>query len=144
MERRALPEGFELVSKFGRATLSRSGPRVVTLAFTGIAQGAMMPPLFEELDRVLEADGGLTVFIDGGRLDSYDSECRKLWSGWLVERRGRIGLHILVRSRLLQMGVDLVNAVVGGFMRTHHDPDDFARARAECLRSDASRPSARR
>jgi hypothetical protein len=73
-------------------------------------------------------------FLDWYEMDSYDSECRSRMTNWVVERRRNIrGFHILVRSRLVNMGVSTAALLLGGgILHPHTDKDAFgAVCRAE-------------
>jgi hypothetical protein len=59
--------------------------------------------------------GAVVGFLDWYEMESYDSECRARMTSWVVERRKHIrAFHVLVRSRLVNMGVSTAALLLGG------------------------------
>ncbi|AKF07862.1 hypothetical protein [Sandaracinus amylolyticus] len=128
MHRESLARGFRVTTKVGTLTLEDEGSGVALLRVERAAIGEMMIPVFDALEPMLAKHGSLVVFIDGETLESYDTDCRRRWTAWLDQHRGKVAVHILVRSRLLQMGVNLVNPLIGGFITSHADRGSFEAA----------------
>jgi hypothetical protein len=54
-------------------------------------------------------------FHDWEDMNTYDAECRKVLTEWTLRHRGQIeGWHILVRSKLVAMGVATASLLIGG------------------------------
>ena len=125
MQRETLARGFRITTKIGTLTLEHEAPGVALMRVERAATGETMVPVFEALEPVIGKHGSLVVFIDAEALDSYDTDCRRRWTTWLDTHRGKVRVHVLVRSRLLQMGVNLVNPLVGGFIDSHSERSSF-------------------
>ncbi|UJR79528.1 hypothetical protein [Sandaracinus amylolyticus] len=125
MQRESLARGFRITTKVGALTLEHEAPGVALLRVERAATGETMVPVFEALEPVIARHGSIVVFIDGEALESYDTDCRRRWTSWLSEHRGKVVVHVLVRSRLLQMGVNLVNPLIGGFIVSHSERSSF-------------------
>jgi hypothetical protein len=77
-------------------------------------------------ERIMEGGGLMTAFHDWADATGYDTESRQLLTDWGVRRRAQIErVHLLVRSRFLQMGVAVASLVLRGMLVSHPDRDHF-------------------
>jgi hypothetical protein len=54
-------------------------------------------------------------FNDWEEMTSYDSECRTTMVGWVTKHRAGVrAFHVLVRSRIVAMGVSAAALLIGG------------------------------
>ena len=75
---------------------------------------SLLQPYLRTLERAL-ATGRATGFHDWEGMETYDAECRKVLTEWTIRHRAKIeGWHILVRSKLVAMGVATASLLIGG------------------------------
>lgn len=71
-------------------------------------------------ERIELASGKLTVFHDWLDMTGYDSSCRKRITDWTVKHLDAYAaVHVLLRSKLVAMGVQVANLALGGLVKTH-------------------------
>jgi len=59
--------------------------------------------------------GPAEVFLDWEALSGYDSECRRQMTDFVLANRSRFArVHVLVRNRLVAMGVTTAGLLIGG------------------------------
>jgi hypothetical protein len=87
---------------------------------------------FTERLTVKMAGGRIHVFSDWERMEGYDSAVRMELTAWALRRRsGFAGIHALVRSRLVAMGLSVANVALGNFMQAYTDRAVFERMCAD-------------
>lgn len=119
-------DGFDLVLATGTAKIRRLAPGVVRLTYAGVVSGEVVEPLRDLLDAEIAACGQLWFFIDAAELESYHPEFRKLWTAWLkVNKPNLHALHLLIRSRIVWMGLKIVNPLVGNYLVGHANDKTF-------------------
>jgi len=98
----------------GAVTIALLGPRVLLCD----AEGHYDPPLFEHYARAMthaSQYGPADIFLDWEKLTGYDSESRRLMTEFVQQNRARFTCaHILVRHRLVAMGVSTASLLIGG------------------------------
>ena len=58
--------------------------------------------------------GRVVAFHDWEEMETYDSECRKVMTDWTLRHRHMVERgHILVRSKLVSMGVTTASLLIG-------------------------------
>src|SRR4051812_26190237 len=73
----------------------------------------LLAPYLAAMEQVTRA-GQAVGFHDWERMDSYDTRCRQDMTEWTIRNIGQIaGWHILVRSRLVAMGVATASLLIG-------------------------------
>lgn len=71
-------------------------------------------------EAILAEAGKIAVFYDFGDMPGYDSGLRVSWTQWLKAHLGSIvRIHIVVRSKIVAMGVSVANLALGGVIQTH-------------------------
>lgn len=79
---------------------------------------------------VVREDGRLVAFHDWERVESYDTEARLLLTSWGRAIAPNVEVvHILVRSKLVAMGVSVAALALGGMLRPHASRATFDAAR---------------
>jgi len=98
-------------------------------SMTGHFSAKLLPPYLRTLERAI-ASGDAVGFHDWEAMSAYDAECRKVLTEWTLRHRGRIeGWHILVRSKLVAMGVATASLLIGsGTITSYSERDPFEAA----------------
>jgi hypothetical protein len=94
--------------------------------FQVVAHGdkSFVAPVVAGFERSLRL-GPSQMFVDVELMTSYDTEV----TAAMARERKRIGcLHILVRSKLVAMGVSVANLALGGIMTIHGSSPPFQHA----------------
>jgi hypothetical protein len=75
------------------------------------------------------AQGPLQVFSNWEQMEGYDSNVRVELTTWALQhRRDFASIHVLVRSKLVAMGISVANVALGGLMRPHTRRVDYEAA----------------
>lgn len=126
------------VTKRGTLELWMASEDVVVERFEGHASIEFVDPILDFLEAVIARGIRPRVFDDWELATSYDTAVRNRMTAWTLKHRKEIAqTHILVRSRLLAMGVTVANLAVGGSLRVYSSRDAFERALYEALQSEA-------
>jgi len=129
----------------GRGTLEITTvrPGVVLQRFSGHALAPMADLIAARLDKELARSRRIVVFDDWEEATGYESEVRIRLTAWTRERLDRIPeTHILVRSKLLAMGIAVANVAVSGKLRAYTSRAAFEIALGKATAPvDASRSS---
>lgn len=134
---------FVLATPRGRAEVDLRLPGLAEIRYIGLATGAFPREIQPHLDRWVAAGKRITLFVDAAELKSYETEFRSLWATWMKTNRARLdGVHILFRSKLVEMGISIVNPFVGGFIVPWSDRAGFEAALHKAR--DAARPRSAR
>lgn len=99
----------ELVSDRGSARMRRLASGIALITCRGVFSEAFHPPMEDFVERSVEAAGPIIVFVDGWELHSVETGFRERWTEWFRKNRQRVRVHMLVRSKLLEMAISLVN-----------------------------------
>jgi hypothetical protein len=120
---------FVLETPRGRAEVDLRRPGLAEIRYAGLATGHFPRELQPRLDRWIAAGKRVSLFIDAVDLKSYDTEFRSLWAAWMRTNRAQIdSVHILFKSKLVEMGIAIVNPFVGGFIEPWSDRAGFEAA----------------
>jgi hypothetical protein len=104
----------------GSVHCSEPAPGVLVVVARGHLSSTLIPRVLAWRDQALSRTATVDIFDDAAELESYDSEARVLLTGWSAKNRKNIREHhILLRSRLVAMGVSVANLAVGGHIRPH-------------------------
>lgn len=108
-------------------------PNVVLIAVEGYLEAATGHSLAAALDRRLEASrGAVHVFCDVERVDNYHSDVRTELTRVLLAHRPKIAsMQVLVRSKIVKMGVAVANLSLGGLIRSCESRSLFEGALAQ-------------
>jgi hypothetical protein len=89
----------------GALRLEYFGGALFRASVAGHFSAQLLSPYLRTLERAI-AGGRAVGFHDWEAMNTYDAECRKVLTEWTLRHRTRIeGWHILVRSKLVAMGV---------------------------------------
>ena len=71
-------------------------------------------------EAILADAGKIAVFYDFGEMPGYDSGLRVSWTKWLkAHLHSVVRIHIVVKSKIVAMGVSVANLALGGVIQTH-------------------------
>ena len=74
------------------------------------------------------------MFDDWMELTGYTTEARQALTTWTRQRLPSIrGVHVLVKSKLVAMGVALSNTAIGGSIQSYSDRTEFEQALDEAI-----------
>jgi len=86
---------------------------VVWFHFEGWVDADLWRPTEELLDRTIESRGHVLMLGNGIDWTGYEPGYRVACTRWFLRQRASIrGVHLLVRSRILRMGVQVVNLAI--------------------------------
>ncbi|MFO0695880.1 MAG: hypothetical protein U0230_20120 [Polyangiales bacterium] len=138
LQERALdPEVLE--TSRGTIRLWALGPTIYVIAMRGSMERPHSDLVMRYGERRWQAAGGrkLHMFHDWLEMGGYESQCRRDLTDWLLHRRDRYAeVHLAVRSKLVAMGVNAANVVLGGALRIHTDRDSLERALLKAVASE--------
>jgi hypothetical protein len=101
-------------------------PNVFFVTMRGQGQGRVMKPFSQAAPPPTAKH---FLFYDLWELESYESELRKQMTSWVMERRSLVAeMHVLLRSKLVSMGVSVANLALGGIITTHTQRAPFQKA----------------
>lgn len=127
-------------TKDGALEMWKLGPRVYVVRVEGHMDLEMAKQICAYSEQMLQrADGTLHVFLDYMGMSSYDSLARKEMTNWMLPRLKKFtGIHVVTRSKIVEMGLIVANLAYGGKMTTHNSMDKVASALAIVRRSSAT------
>ncbi len=137
MEPSRLPlEGQGYRTPLGELDIWVPSASLVLVRMTGVGDARFAGPVLEHFDAAAKAGAPVHLFVDFQRLDTYESGLRTRATAHLGGQRQNIGgLHVLVRSRLVAMGVAVANLALGGIIRAHSQRASFSEALDRELRA---------
>src|SRR5947208_165101 len=108
---------------------------IVTSRVTGHFDSGMAAALIRSVDLwSLRRGRDLSAFHDWEEMENYDAAARSTLTAWTLERRALFPtVHLLVRSMIVQLGVETANLALGRFMTTHRDRAAWTRAFSAAL-----------
>jgi len=81
------------------------------------------------------------IFNDWEELTGYTSEARLELTAWTAKNVGSLqGIHVLLKSKLVAMGISVANLATGGITKSYSDRATFERVLAEAMRPRGLRP----
>lgn len=126
LEERKVEDGVIYATDRGQVLLRIPLPGVVLATYEGVAAEAFVPKITATLDQWIADGRRVTIGVDTLELSSYETGYRKGWTQWMGDNRPHIqGVHILFRSRLVQMGITIVNSLIGGVITAYTDRAKF-------------------
>jgi hypothetical protein len=97
---------------------TRTGAIIKTLV--GHGHLAYLPAYLRISNAALAHTGRFVYFTDYWNATAYDSQLRIEFTDWLTKNHSKDdGCHTLVRSKMISMGVAVMNATLGG-TQTHY------------------------
>jgi hypothetical protein len=113
----------------GRLSLWTPAASIVLARLQGYGAEAFAEPITEAFDRVLANSDSIRLFFDAESLENYDSTLRTSLTDRFVRDRKRLSeLHVLVRSKIVSMGVSVANMALGGMVVSHTERSTFSDA----------------
>ena len=113
-------------TRLGEAVFSTPAPDVALVRYRGHAETALYEPIETEMNTLLARGTKVRLFVDFEDLASYDTEFRTRWTEWFRRNRERlVRSHILQRSSLVKMGIQLVNLFVGEILSPVTERHEF-------------------
>jgi hypothetical protein len=110
----------------GTLEITTVRPGVVLQRFRGHALPPMADAIAERLEHELARFDRIVVFDDWEEATGYESEVRIRLTAWTQRHLDRIPeTHILVRSRLLAMGISVANLAVGNKLLAYTSREAF-------------------
>jgi len=97
----------------GGARLTRLGSGVVLYVCHGVLVGGFYEPMVAVAQSEIESAGKLAMFADGWALHSVDTVFRERWTEWFKTNKQRFHMHLLVRTKLMDMAASLANLFTG-------------------------------
>lgn len=118
------------VSSRGRVTVEVVSSRILTTTMAGCLDLPLAQHFLASLDAWVKLGGSsLLAFHDWEKLDDYESEARQLLTPWSKANRSRFeAVHMLVPSRTIAYGIQIVNALTGDVMTAHGTRATFDKA----------------
>lgn len=93
--------------------------------FEGWIGGELWPPTEQLLESVIDRFGTVLMLGNGSGWNGYEPAYRQGCTAWFLKRKREIrGVHLLVNSPVLRMGVQVVNLVVP-IIHAYVDPSEF-------------------
>jgi hypothetical protein len=93
--------------------------------FEGWISGGLWTPTEKYLESIILQHGAVLMVGNGWKWNGYDPQYRRGCTAWFLKRRASIrGVHLLVNSPVLRMGVQVVNLVVP-IIRAYDEPASF-------------------
>lgn len=92
---------------------------VVVVEFSGHLTASAVKRLIASVAPALACAGLIDAFNNWQDMTGYDSEARLALSEWVIETRRFSSVNILVRSKLVAMGVAVANLAVGGTIASY-------------------------
>ena len=113
---------------------------VVVHEFKGYLEPDSARLLIDRLERLMGTRNAIDAFNDWEGISGYDTEARVLLTEWVRRTRPRFrSIHVLVRSRLVGMGISVANLALGGMLTAHHERRSFDRAVSDATTREAAR-----
>jgi hypothetical protein len=132
------PERDEWSSERESLTMEYPAPHVIVFRFRGHTTVRMLPFMEGTFRRrVLAAGVRPIIFSDTSDVVAYESALRLKGTEWAVAAHRKFGttFHILVRSRVVAMGVSAARVITGNTVRAYTEHRDFEDAIAKAIRS---------
>jgi hypothetical protein len=108
-------------------------PALLVIAMQGHGHAEFAPTIVEAY-RTLRQKGAIYVFADIEDMSNYDSRLRvELTAAFSPDRARIAALHVLLKSKLVAMGVSVANLALGGIVKTDNDRAKFKQALDGCL-----------
>jgi hypothetical protein len=110
--------GFQVGS--GQLAIWKPAPQLLIARIAGYGDGTFVSPIVAAFEESLRRASRVELFFDAEALETYDSELRTQLTARLLADRKRIAeLHVLVKAKLVAMGVAVANLALGGIMTSH-------------------------
>jgi hypothetical protein len=124
-----LSPALELVTDRGRLSIREVAPGVVLTVFAGHGSMEVAEALIEYFERMIERYGSIAIFDDWEAAQGYDSEVRICLTDWTKRHFDSLRTTtVLVRSKILAMGLSVANLALRRPVTVTNDRKSFERA----------------
>ena len=111
-----------------------AAPGVVVQRIRGYGSVKIAEAIADFNDRLISAGVQPLIFDDWMELTGYSTGARVTLTAWAIQRRRRIrGIHVLVKSKLVSMGLAISNTATGGLATAYANRLDFEAALADAV-----------
>jgi hypothetical protein len=125
----AAHKGLTLEAGRGRLALWVVPPGFLIFQLVGHGEKSFVDPIVNGFERALAQGALVQMFVDAELMSTYDTALRTEVTAAFLPKRRRIGsLHIVVRSKIVAMGVSVANLALGGLMTVYKDAGSFQTA----------------
>ncbi len=108
-------------------------PSLLVVRLQGHGEAEFARPIIQAFDG-LQMTPAAHLFFDAEELENYESSLRvELTSRLFPEREKLASSHVLVRSKLVAMGVSVANLALGGIVNSTSDRRRFKARLDACL-----------
>lgn len=134
VDQRALPQnGVAWRTDRGCLGLWLPCPQVLVLSLQGYGDADFATSTLTAYETLAQS-GPIHLFADLESLVNYDSRLRTEVTARLLADRERFGaLRVLVKSKIVAMGVSVANLALGGIIDVTSDPEAFKASLDTCL-----------
>jgi len=109
-----LPGGAILVeSARGSAHLIALAPGLLLYHCTGFLSAKFYAPMVAMAQRERDAGRSLVMLVDGWELSAIDTGFREAWTNWFKLHKQHFRMHLLVRTKLMEMAASIANLFTG-------------------------------
>ncbi len=118
-------------SKKGVMRLWCPAAHVVATHIAGYFDAGLEEPFMSRADRVVEDGYRFVAFHDWAEMTGYDSSVRLSLTAWSAQHRraGHLKIaNILVRAKIVAMGVSVAGMMMGGSLDAYSDPAAYKAA----------------
>jgi hypothetical protein len=118
MEHKVLSDGTRLsTAPGGESRVWSPAPGIVATSFVGYGSTAFAAVIKRDVTAFCEPGTRSALFTDWYEMTGYDSAARVELTRWMATMRPRVSeFHLLVRSKLVAMGVAVANLALGGWI----------------------------
>ncbi len=127
----------------GRLEIWQAAPGVVVQRVIGHATKEVAAAIAAYNGRLIARGQRPLIFNDWEALVGYDSDARIALTAWTVANKQNLrGIHVLLKSKIVAMGISVSNLATGGIITAYTSRPEFERALAEASRMGTVPPPA--
>lgn len=120
----------------------KTSENVVYMSLNGYLDKDYVTNITQPVDKLILAGMKPLIFNDWWEMTGYDTDARLKLTDWIFWIRGKIvGSHILVRSKIVSMGVSIANLALGGMLTVYTDRQEFSLAYHRAVRQSLKPPA---
>jgi len=110
------------------------GASILVASVAGFGEAEFAAAIMTPFRRLTKASSRVHLFFDVESMTNYDSALRTGLTGGFLKDRARIAsLHVLVRARIVAMGVSVASLALGGLVTSLTDRELFKAKLDSCL-----------
>jgi hypothetical protein len=106
-------------------TLRQLAPGVLYSTAVGSGEHVFNPALTEAMEAEVAAHGRTVIFVNLLEATRLGAEARDSWAAWAKKHRQQTSAHLLVRSKLVEMGLSLIAMFSGADLKVYTDLERF-------------------